>query len=81
MQDSGATDLASKGRGVSDSSISMKLKEEIEDTHQVEKVRCPCGSSLKADSTIKVLMDHSISYMHVLFYDDVLSLCGFEALE
>nr|XP_043609090.1 E3 SUMO-protein ligase SIZ1-like [Erigeron canadensis] len=53
MQDSGATDLASKGRGVSDSTNNAKLKDDIEDSHQVEKIRCPCGSSLKADSTIK----------------------------
>ncbi|KAI3743208.1 hypothetical protein L1987_60914 [Smallanthus sonchifolius] len=53
LQDSGATELASKGQGVSDSNNSTKHKEEIEVPHQVEKVRCPCGSSLKADSTIK----------------------------
>ncbi|XP_024982902.1 E3 SUMO-protein ligase SIZ1-like isoform X1 [Cynara cardunculus var. scolymus] len=53
MQDSGATDLASKARGVSDGSNNTKLKEEIEDTLQVEKVRCLCGSSLQADSMIK----------------------------
>ncbi|KAD3337235.1 hypothetical protein E3N88_32755 [Mikania micrantha] len=53
LQDSGATDLASNGQGVSDSNNNTKHKEEIEVPHQVEKVRCPCGSSLKADSTIK----------------------------
>ncbi|KAI3511753.1 hypothetical protein L1887_18910 [Cichorium endivia] len=54
MQDSGATDLASKGRGVLDGTNSTKPKnEEIEDVHHVEKVRCPCGSSLQADSMIK----------------------------
>ncbi|KAK9058574.1 hypothetical protein SSX86_023416 [Deinandra increscens subsp. villosa] len=53
LQDSGATELAPKGRGVSDSNNNTKHKEEIEVPLQVEKVRCPCGSSLKVDSTIK----------------------------
>ncbi|CAH1441599.1 unnamed protein product [Lactuca virosa] len=54
MQDSGATDLASKGRAVLDATNSTKPKEEIEDVLQnMEKVRCPCGSSLQADSMIK----------------------------
>lgn len=52
MQVSGATDLASKGQGVSDST-NTKLKEEVEDTYQMEKIRCPCGSTLQADSMIK----------------------------
>ncbi|KAL8204710.1 hypothetical protein R6Q57_010333 [Mikania cordata] len=53
LQDSGATELASKGRSVSEINNNTKHKEEIEVSLQVEKVRCPCGSSLKADSTIK----------------------------
>ncbi|KAF5822839.1 putative chromatin regulator PHD family [Helianthus annuus] len=53
LQDSGATELASKGRGVSDSNNNTKHKEEIEVPPQVEKVRCPCGSSLKVDSRIQ----------------------------
>ncbi|KAI7753405.1 hypothetical protein M8C21_031001, partial [Ambrosia artemisiifolia] len=53
LQDSGATELASKSHGVSDNNNNTKNKEEIEVPHQVEKVRCPCGSSLKVDSTIK----------------------------
>ncbi|KAI3826514.1 hypothetical protein L1987_00562 [Smallanthus sonchifolius] len=53
LQDSGATELTSKVRGLSDSNNNTKHKEEVEVPHQVEKVRCPCGSSLKADSTIK----------------------------
>ncbi|KAF5783509.1 putative chromatin regulator PHD family [Helianthus annuus] len=52
LQDSGATELASKGHGVSDSN-NTKHKAEIEVPHRVEKVRCPCGSSLKTDSTIE----------------------------
>ena len=52
MQDSGATDLASKSRGVADGST--MLKEEFEDVRLAEKVRCPCGSSLQVDSMIKV---------------------------
>lgn len=58
MQVSGATtDLSSKGQGVSDSS-NMKFKEEpeLEDSHKIDKVRCLCGSSLQADSMIKVTM-------------------------
>ncbi|KAK9068657.1 hypothetical protein SSX86_012772 [Deinandra increscens subsp. villosa] len=55
LQDSGETELASKGQGVSDSNSNTKRKEKFEVPHQVqvEKVRCPCGSSLKADSTIQ----------------------------
>ncbi|XP_076917522.1 E3 SUMO-protein ligase SIZ1-like [Bidens hawaiensis] len=54
LQDSGATELASKGQGVSDSNNNnAKNKMEIEVPHKVEKFRCPCGSSLKTDSTIK----------------------------
>lgn len=56
MQVSGATtDLASKGQGVSDSS-NIKFKEpELEVSHKMDKVRCLCGSSLQADSMIKVM--------------------------
>ncbi|KAL1817125.1 hypothetical protein ACET3Z_019699 [Daucus carota] len=42
---SATTDLESKGTGISDSS-SVKRKEP-EDNHQIEKIRCPCGSSLR----------------------------------
>ncbi|KAL8092333.1 E3 SUMO-protein ligase SIZ1-like isoform X1 [Apium graveolens] len=52
MQVSGATvDIASKGQALSDSS-NLKLNEDPEDYYQVEKIRCPCGSSLH-DSVIK----------------------------
>ncbi|KAM0012663.1 putative hydroxymethylglutaryl-CoA synthase [Helianthus debilis subsp. tardiflorus] len=44
LQDSRATELASKGHGVSDSN-NTKHKAEIEVPHQVEKVCCPYGSS------------------------------------
>ena len=53
MQVSGATELASKGQGASDSS-NVRPKEEIEDSYQMDKIRCLCGSSLQTDSMIKV---------------------------
>ncbi|XP_012064860.1 E3 SUMO-protein ligase SIZ1 isoform X2 [Jatropha curcas] len=53
MQVSGATDLASKGQGVLDSSKTV-IKGEMDDTSHVDtKVRCPCGSSLETESMIK----------------------------
>ncbi|CDP07144.1 unnamed protein product [Coffea canephora] len=52
MQVSGATDLASKSQGGSECS-NVKLKEEIEDSYQTEKIRCPCGSSLPNETMIK----------------------------
>ncbi|KAK6235384.1 hypothetical protein SCA6_010721 [Theobroma cacao] len=53
MQVSGATELASKGQGVSDSS-NVKVKGEIDDPFQSDmKVRCPCGSSLETENIIK----------------------------
>ncbi|KAI4334431.1 hypothetical protein L6164_019126 [Bauhinia variegata] len=53
MQNSGATDLASKGQGVSDSS-NIKVKGEIEDSIQSDtKIRCLCGSSLETEHLIK----------------------------
>ncbi|KAL1818953.1 hypothetical protein ACET3Z_013822 [Daucus carota] len=52
MQVSGATvDIASKGQAVSDTS-NVKLNEDPKDYYQMEKIRCPCGSSLP-DSLIK----------------------------
>lgn len=54
MQVNGATDLASKSEIVSDSS-NVKLKEEIEDTYQME-IRCPCESSLQAETMIQVFL-------------------------
>lgn len=51
---SGATDLASKSQIVSDSS-NVTLKEEVEDTYKM-KIRCPCGSSLQAETMIQVLL-------------------------
>lgn len=54
MQVSGATDLASKGQCVSDSS-NVKIKGEIDDPFLSDtKVRCLCGSSLETESMIKV---------------------------
>ncbi|XP_022731163.1 E3 SUMO-protein ligase SIZ1-like isoform X2 [Durio zibethinus] len=53
MQVSGATEVASKGQGVSDSS-NVQVKAEIDDSFQSDtKVRCPCGSSLETDNIIK----------------------------
>ncbi|KAK4408925.1 E3 SUMO-protein ligase SIZ1 [Sesamum angolense] len=45
-------DLASKSQAVSDSST-IRPKEETEDRHQMEKIRCLCGSTLPTDSMIK----------------------------
>lgn len=58
MQGSGAPDLASKSQGVSvpSDSSNVILKEEIEDSYQIDKIVkicCPCGSSLQSESMIK----------------------------
>lgn len=54
MQVSGATDLASKGQGVSDSS-NVQVKGETDDSLQLDtKVRCLCGNPLQTESMIKV---------------------------
>ncbi|KAH7542594.1 E3 SUMO-protein ligase SIZ1 [Ziziphus jujuba] len=53
MQVSGATDLASKGQCVSDSS-NVKIKGEIDDSFLPDtKIRCLCGNSLETESMIK----------------------------
>ncbi|KAG6415415.1 hypothetical protein SASPL_122826 [Salvia splendens] len=52
MQVSGSTELTSKSEAVSDNS-NMKLKEETDDSYQVDKIRCLCGSTLPTDSMIK----------------------------
>ncbi|XWS73738.1 hypothetical protein CRYUN_Cryun02cG0154500 [Craigia yunnanensis] len=53
MQVSGATELASKGQGVSDCS-NVKIQGELDDPIQSNmKVRCPCGSSLEIENIIK----------------------------
>ncbi|KAL1558573.1 SUMO ligase siz1 [Salvia divinorum] len=52
MQVSGSAELTSKSEAVSDNS-NMKLKEEIDDSYQVDKIRCLCGSTLPTDSMIK----------------------------
>ncbi|XP_023519583.1 E3 SUMO-protein ligase SIZ1-like [Cucurbita pepo subsp. pepo] len=53
MQVSGATDLASKGQGVSDSS-NVQVKGETDDSLQLDtKVRCLCGSALQTESMIE----------------------------
>jgi hypothetical protein len=56
MQVSGATDLASKGQGASDSSdINVKVKSEIDDSFQSDpKIRCLCGSTLETEDLVKV---------------------------
>lgn len=61
MQVSGAPDLASKLQGFSDSS-SAKIKDEIEDPYRMDKIQCPCGSTLQTDSMIKVL---DTSYLYI----------------
>lgn len=66
MQISGATDLASKGQVVSDSS-NVKVKAEVDDSLQIQsaatittttttttKIRCLCGSTLETEDLIKV---------------------------
>ncbi|MCI10380.1 E3 SUMO-protein ligase SIZ1 [Trifolium medium] len=56
MQISGATDLASKGQAVSDSS-NVKVKAEVEESFQIQsstKIRCLCGSTLETEDLIKV---------------------------
>ncbi|KAK2380351.1 E3 SUMO-protein ligase SIZ1 [Trifolium repens] len=55
MQISGATDLASKGQAVSDSS-NVKVKAEVEESFQIQsatKIRCLCGSTLETEDLIK----------------------------
>jgi hypothetical protein len=62
MQISGATDLASKGQAVSDSS-NVKVKAEVEESFQIQsatKIRCLCGSTLETEDLIKV--KHSICF-------------------
>lgn len=54
MQVSGSAELASKSQAVSDST-NVKFKEETEDSYQMEKIRCLCGSTLPNDSMIKVM--------------------------
>nr|GMD64509.1 E3 SUMO-protein ligase SIZ1-like isoform X1 [Ipomoea batatas] len=52
-QASGAPDLASKSQGFSDSS-SARFKDEIEDSYKMDKIQCPCGSTLQTESMIKI---------------------------
>ncbi|KAK7262353.1 hypothetical protein RJT34_29921 [Clitoria ternatea] len=51
----GATDLASKGQGASDSSNAIvKVKGEFDDSFQSEaKIRCLCGSTLETEDVVK----------------------------
>ncbi|XWS52701.1 hypothetical protein CRYUN_Cryun11dG0093300 [Craigia yunnanensis] len=65
MQVSGATDLASKAQGVSDSS-NVKIKGEIDDPLQSDiKVRCPCGSSLETENIIKCEDSRCQMWQHI----------------
>ena len=65
MQVSGATvDIASKGQAVSDTS-NVKLNEDPKDYYQMEKIRCPCGSSLP-DSLIKVRYIYILSHQCII---------------
>lgn len=67
LQIPGATELASKGQGVSDVIINNNktFKEEVEDTYKMEKVRCPCGTSLQADSMIKCEDEKCNVWQHI----------------
>ncbi|KAF8395220.1 hypothetical protein HHK36_019162 [Tetracentron sinense] len=57
-----ATDLASRGTSCSDVNI-VKLKEEVDDSFQVEmKVRCCCGSSLRTEPMSQRLVYFGSSY-------------------
>ncbi|XP_019453985.1 PREDICTED: E3 SUMO-protein ligase SIZ1-like isoform X2 [Lupinus angustifolius] len=50
----GATDLASKDQGASDTSSTVKIKGEIEDSFQSDtKIRCLCGSTLETEPLVK----------------------------
>ncbi|KAJ0941368.1 putative chromatin regulator PHD family [Helianthus annuus] len=53
LQLPGASDLASKSKNVSNVTINITFKEEIQDGYHIDKVRCLCGSSLQTDSMIK----------------------------
>jgi hypothetical protein len=67
MQISGATDLASKGQAVSDSS-NVKVKAEVEESFQIQsatKIRCLCGSTLETEDLIKV--KHSNMFLRSLW--------------
>lgn len=67
MQVSGATDLASKGQGISDSS-NVKVKGEIDDQFQSDtKIRCLCGNSLDVESLIKVYLIFWIAFKFFYF--------------
>lgn len=66
MQVSGGADLTSKSQGFSDSTP-VKLKEEIVDSYEMDKIRCLCGSSLPTDSMIKVDI-HFTGWMGVHAY-------------
>uniref|UniRef100_A0A2P2KGJ4 E3 SUMO-protein ligase SIZ1 n=1 Tax=Rhizophora mucronata TaxID=61149 RepID=A0A2P2KGJ4_RHIMU len=64
MQVSGATDLASKGQSVLDSS-NVKIKGEVDESfHSHINIRCLCGSSLETESMIKVIV-HNLTFSHV----------------
>ncbi|KAJ0497841.1 putative chromatin regulator PHD family [Helianthus annuus] len=49
----GAADSVSKSQNVSNVTVDTAVTEEVEETVQIEKVRCLCGSTLQADSMIK----------------------------
>ncbi|XP_050213349.1 E3 SUMO-protein ligase SIZ1 [Mercurialis annua] len=66
MQVSGATDLASKGQGVLESSKTI-IKGEVDDDHfrYDTRVRCPCGSSLETESMIKCEKTGCNEWQHI----------------
>ncbi|XP_076910459.1 E3 SUMO-protein ligase SIZ1-like [Bidens hawaiensis] len=53
LQASGSTELASKSQNVSNVTADTISNEEVEDSHPIEKVRCPCGIVLQTESMIK----------------------------
>lgn len=74
MQVSGATDLASKGQGLSDSS-NVKLKEEFEDSYNDMKIRCPCGSTLPTETMLKVYQLFAFFFLSCPIFTPILGGC------
>lgn len=64
MQGSGASDLASKEVGISDTTL--KPKEEVDKSFQMDmKVRCPCGNSLLTESMIRCEDPRCQTWQHI----------------
>ncbi|KAL8227224.1 hypothetical protein R6Q57_017056 [Mikania cordata] len=65
LQVPGASDLASKSQNLANVTINTLFKEEVEDTHQTEKVRCLCGSSLQTDLMIQCEHKKCSMWQHI----------------